>query len=98
MISPRRQSDARRQDAAAAYAVMRKDLVEALTSLTRTPEASLAQAALVIARIEYPDLDAAPYLARLDALGDEARYRIARHVDATRDPTAASRLKVLNTF
>jgi regulator of sirC expression with transglutaminase-like and TPR domain len=77
---------------------MRKDLVDALTSLTRTPEASLAQAALVIARIEYPDLEAAPYLARLDALGDEARYRIARHVDATRDPTAASRLKVLNTF
>ncbi len=48
---------------------MRKDLVEALTLATNAPGTDLAQAALVIARIEYPRLDAEPYLAQLDEMG-----------------------------
>jgi regulator of sirC expression with transglutaminase-like and TPR domain len=36
----------------------------------------IAQAALAIARVEYPSLDAAPYLKELDRMGREARVRI----------------------
>jgi regulator of sirC expression with transglutaminase-like and TPR domain len=47
----------------------------------------LAPAALAIARVEYPSLDAAPYFAELDRLGREARARVSRGaspVDAVR--------------
>ncbi len=37
----------------------------------------LAPAALAIARIEYPSLDAAPYLSRLDRMGEQAASRLA---------------------
>jgi regulator of sirC expression with transglutaminase-like and TPR domain len=37
----------------------------------------LAIAALMIARVEYPDLDPSRYLAQLDFIGDEARRRLA---------------------
>ncbi len=36
----------------------------------------LARAALAFARIEYPSLDASPYLAVLDEMGDELRERL----------------------
>ena len=36
----------------------------------------LAPAALAIARVEYPSLDAKPYLVRLDRMGEEAATRI----------------------
>ena len=64
---------------------MRKDLVDALVAASNAPGTGLAQAALVIARIEYPRLDAEPYLARLDGMGDAARRRISRHVEDTGD-------------
>ncbi len=41
------------------------------------PGEELAPAALAIARVEYPALDLAPYLARLDRMGREARARLA---------------------
>jgi len=37
---------------------MRKDLVDALVAASNAPGTGLAQAALVIAQIEYPRLDA----------------------------------------
>ncbi len=40
------------------------------------PQCDLARGALTIARIGYPALDAAPYLARLDTLADGARPRL----------------------
>jgi regulator of sirC expression with transglutaminase-like and TPR domain len=40
------------------------------------PGNDLAPAALAIARVEYPSLDAAPYLATLDRMGEEAASRI----------------------
>ena len=46
---------------------MRKNLVEALVAAVNAPGIDLAAAALVIARLEYPRLDASAYLARLDA-------------------------------
>jgi regulator of sirC expression with transglutaminase-like and TPR domain len=40
------------------------------------PGEDLAHAALAIARVEHPSLDAAPYLARLDRMGAEAAARV----------------------
>jgi regulator of sirC expression with transglutaminase-like and TPR domain len=50
------------------------------------PGDDLAPAALAIARVEYPSLDAKPYLARLDRMGQEAAARID---DAAGEPIRA---------
>jgi len=77
---------------------VKQDLVDALLAATNVPGVGLAQAALAIARIEYPRLDPVPYLARLDAMGESARQAIARHCDVTGNPTAFSRISALNDY
>jgi regulator of sirC expression with transglutaminase-like and TPR domain len=57
--------------------VIRPQLVHSFTHAALSPDPDLAIAALMIARVEYPRLDAGPYLDELDALGREARLRIA---------------------
>jgi regulator of sirC expression with transglutaminase-like and TPR domain len=42
------------------------------------PGEDLAPAALAIARVEYPSLETAPYMAQLDRMGREAAARLAR--------------------
>lgn len=56
----------------------------AFAQLVQGPEAAidLAQVALLIAKEEYPDLDVALYLARLDAMGEE----VQRLADGSLDP------------
>ncbi len=51
-------------------------LVHAFTHAALSPDPDLAVAALMIARIDYPTLDAGPYLDRLDELGREAQLRV----------------------
>ncbi|HXH26195.1 MAG TPA: transglutaminase-like domain-containing protein [Vicinamibacterales bacterium] len=75
---------------------MRKDLAAALTAAIDAPDAGLAQAALVIARIEYPRLDPEPYLGRLDGIGESARIAIERQTAASGDRSALARIKALN--
>ena len=53
-------------------------LVHSFTHAALSPDPDLAIAALMIARVEYPKLDAGPYLDRLDSLGLEARRRVAQ--------------------
>ena len=77
---------------------MHKDLAEALTAASNAPGTSLAQAALVIARIEYPRLDPESYLARLDGMGDAARRRIERQVNETGDNSPHSCIKGFNAY
>jgi regulator of sirC expression with transglutaminase-like and TPR domain len=77
---------------------MRKDLVDALVAASDAPGTGLAHAALVIAQIEYPRLDAPAYLARLDSMGDEARRRICRHVDETGDASPLSCIRGFNAY
>jgi regulator of sirC expression with transglutaminase-like and TPR domain len=77
---------------------MRKDLVDALTAASNAPGTGLAAAALVIARIEYPRLDAERYLARLDAMGDAARRRIEQHVRETGDSSTSSCVTAFNGY
>ena len=47
-------------------------LAQALDVADARPDPAFAPGALAIAAVEYPSLDAARYLARLDAIGDEA--------------------------
>ena len=77
---------------------MRKGLADALASASNAPGTELAEAALVIARIEYPQLDAPAYLARLDRMGDAARRRIERQVDESGDGSTLSCIKGLNAY
>jgi regulator of sirC expression with transglutaminase-like and TPR domain len=57
--------------------VIRPQLVKSFTAAALSPDPDLAVAALMIARIEYPALDAGPYLDQLDVIGSEARRRVA---------------------
>ena len=57
--------------------MIRPQLVRSFTSAALSPDPDLAVAALMIARIEYPALDAGPYLEQLDVIGTEARRRVA---------------------
>jgi regulator of sirC expression with transglutaminase-like and TPR domain len=51
--------------------------VQSFASVALSPDPDLAVAALMIARIEYPTLDASVYLERLDELGRNAASRVA---------------------
>ena len=77
---------------------MRKNLVEALVAAANAPGSGLAQAALVIAQVEYPRLDTGAYLARLDGMGEAARQRICRHVEETGDPSPLSCVAGFNAY
>ena len=68
------------------------------------PDPDLSVAALMIARIEYPQLDVGPYLDRLDAMGREAKDRVAgaRVVPGEApprvDPDRYARVMALNAY
>ena len=55
---------------------MKSQLVRSFTHAALSPDPDLAIAALMIARVEYPALDAGPYLDRLDLYGREAHTRV----------------------
>ena len=54
---------------------MSTDLVRSFARAIQTTD-GLAEPALVIARLDYPRLDATPYLARLDEMGVTTRRRL----------------------
>jgi regulator of sirC expression with transglutaminase-like and TPR domain len=57
--------------------MLQPKLIQAFSHAALSPDPDLAIAALMIARVEYPGLDSSPYLDTLDALGGEARNRLA---------------------
>ncbi len=82
-----------------------EQLVQSFTRVALSPDPDLAVAALMIARLEYPKLDAGPYIDLLDALGREAASRVAaaRPVEsggapAHVDPATYARVTALNDF
>ena len=77
---------------------MRKDLVAALLATTNAPGTALAPAALALARIEHPRLDAERYLARLDAMGDAARRAVQRQIDLSGDNSTRSCIRAINEY
>src|SRR5262245_35669137 len=86
------------------YSVIRESSVRAFTTAALSPDPDLAVAALMIARVEYPNLDASPYLDQLDAIGREAKRRVAEAsvsaVDAPArvDPVSYGRVMALNDY
>src|ERR1700687_4800686 len=60
--------------------VVSEQLVRSFTRVALSPDPDLAVAALMIARVEYPKLDAGPYIDQLDAFGREAARRVAAAV------------------
>jgi regulator of sirC expression with transglutaminase-like and TPR domain len=76
---------------------MKKDLAGALTAAAHAPGIGLADAAMVIARIEFPKLDPGPYLVRLDELGEGARQTIADSA-AAGDGSRLGAIKAVNHY
>ena len=76
--------------------------VKSFTHAALSPDPDLAVAALMIARVEYPRIDAGPYLDRLDALGREAKARVAAAGAADApprvDPDLYARIVALNDY
>ena len=56
---------------------MKEAFVQEFARIAVTPDRDLATPALMIARLECPSLDPAPYLAKLDAMGAAAQSRLA---------------------
>ena len=77
---------------------MHKDLVASLTAAAGAAGTSLAPAALLIARIEYPRLDVESYLAKLDAMGELARQAVQRRIKDTSDSSQLACIKAVNEF
>ena len=81
-----------------------EELVQAFSQIVRSPDPDLAVAALMIARVAYPALDATPYLAQLDRLGQEARIRVDEATVSPADtpdyvdPDAYARVTALNRY
>jgi regulator of sirC expression with transglutaminase-like and TPR domain len=71
---------------------MRARDIDAFLYSAADPRARLAEAALLMARLEYPRLDPTPYLERLDEMGRAARAHVEGTTEAagTRDATVAS--------
>ena len=83
--------------------MVREQLVNSFTHAALSPDPDLAVAALMIARVEYPKLDAGPYLDELDALGREARRRVAAARETLGappgiDPKQYADIMVLNDY
>src|SRR5690349_17736837 len=84
--------------------MIRDGHVRAFAHAALSPDPDLAVAALMIARVEYPRLDAAPYLDQLDAIGDEAKRRVAESpvtagdAPARVDPEGYARVMALNDY
>src|SRR5262245_35682236 len=77
---------------------MRREFVDELVSSSNAPGVGLARAALAIARIEYPRLDAERYIGRLDALGDAARRWIDARSEVSGDRSTLACITAFNAF
>jgi regulator of sirC expression with transglutaminase-like and TPR domain len=84
--------------------VVSEQLVRSFTHVALSPDPDLAVGALMIARVEYPKLDAGPYIDLLDALGREAAQRVAAarpavdEAPAHVDPETYARVTALNDY
>jgi regulator of sirC expression with transglutaminase-like and TPR domain len=73
-----------------------KPLAEQIAEAADRPGPDLAAPAFLVARIEYPRLDPAPYLERLDQMGDAAFHFVAK--DPGHDAPLGARIDAINRF
>ncbi|MFN7916071.1 MAG: transglutaminase-like domain-containing protein [Vicinamibacterales bacterium] len=84
--------------------VIDETLVRDFTTLVHSAEPDLAVAALMMARVAYPNLDTATYLDQLDRLGRQALARVSAATTTTQeipphvDPAVFARVAALNAF
>ena len=52
------------------------EFIHKFTKIVQTPDPDLATVSLLVARLEYPQLEAAPYVERLKQMGETARERV----------------------
>jgi len=84
--------------------VIQERFVTSFSHAALSPDPDLAIAALMIARVEYPNIDAGPYLDQLDAFGREAGSRVAaavadpHHTPQGVDPDHYARVMALNDY
>ena len=76
-----------------------KDLfISQFSTLAAAPDRDLATPALMIAQLECPSLNPAPYLQRLDAMGAEARERLTASGCLRDTRTSETAVDVLNAY
>lgn len=73
-----------------------RTLAERLSDAADQPGHGFAAPALIIARLEYPQLDPNPYLERLDLMGEAVASRLER--DTAHDADLAGRVATLNGY
>ncbi len=75
-----------------------RDLPDAVRAAVEDARVGLAEAALVIARVEYPKLDPAPTLSALERMGVEARDRVEQSVKRDDDASLVASVAALNGY
>jgi regulator of sirC expression with transglutaminase-like and TPR domain len=84
--------------------MLSEQLVHGFSQVARSPDPDLAVAALMIARLEYPRLEAGRYLDQLDVLGLEAGRRVSNpeirpgEAPPFVDPERHAQVMALNTY
>lgn len=76
----------------------RQDLASDLAAALEAPGSELARAALVVARIEYPRLDAERYLDRLEAMGLAAQHAVAQAAERSGDSSLMAGIEAINEY
>lgn len=71
-------------------------LADLITAAADRPGVDLAEPAFLVARIEYPKLDAGPYLERLNTMGDAAFHFVAK--DPGHDAPIGARIDAVNRY
>ena len=71
-------------------------LADLITEAADRPGADLAAPAFLVARIEYPKLDAGPYLDRLNVMGDAAFHFVTK--DPGHEAPIAARIDAVNRY
>jgi regulator of sirC expression with transglutaminase-like and TPR domain len=77
---------------------MKDDFIARFSRLASLPDRDLATPALMIAQLECPSLDPAPYLEQLDAMGAAARERLAASGCLQDARTSDTAVDVLNAY
>jgi regulator of sirC expression with transglutaminase-like and TPR domain len=73
-----------------------RPLADQIADAADRPGPDLAAPAFLVARIEYPRLDVDPYLTRLEQMGDDAFYFVAK--DPGQDAPLAARIDGVNRY
>jgi regulator of sirC expression with transglutaminase-like and TPR domain len=76
----------------------RQRVIDDLITAANAPGGSVASAALLIATIEYPQLDSLRYLSMLDGLGDRARRWIEARTIGRNDVSTLACVRAFNEF